>query len=39
MVLGREEGLECEIRVDETQLECVSGLKYLGCAFDESGRA
>ena len=29
MVLGGEEGLECEV--------CVSEFKYLGCVLDESG--
>ena len=37
MVLNREEGLECEIRVVEMQLEHVLKFKYLGCALDASG--
>ena len=31
MGLGGEEGLECEVCVDEEQLEPVSEFKYLGC--------
>ena len=31
MVLNGEEGLECEVSVDEIQLEHVSEFKYLGC--------
>ena len=30
MVLGREEGLECEIRVNGSRMEHVSRCKYLG---------
>ena len=37
MVLGGEEGLECEIRVDGVRLEQVSDFKYLKCVLDESG--
>ena len=37
MVLGREEGLECEVYVDGTCLEHVSEFKYLGCVLEESG--
>ena len=37
MVLNGEEGLQCEIRVDELRLEHVSEFKYFGCIFDESG--
>ena len=36
MVLGWEEGLECEIRVDGTRLEQASESKYLGCFLDKS---
>ena len=36
MVLGREEGLECEVYVvDGFCLEHVSEFKYLGCVLDE----
>ena len=35
MVLGEEEGLECEIYMDGEQLEQVSEFKYLGYVFDE----
>ena len=35
MVLGGEEGLECEVCVDRIQLEHVSEFKYLGCVLDE----
>ena len=38
MVLGGEEGLECEVCVDGIRSEHVSKFKYLGCALDESGR-
>ena len=34
MVLNREEGLECEINVEEICLEQVSEFKYLGCVLD-----
>ena len=37
MVLNKEDGLECEIQVDEMQLEHVSEFKYLSCAMDDSG--
>ena len=36
MVLGGEEGLECEVCVDGIRLEHVSEFKYLGCVLDES---
>ena len=38
VVLNGEEGLECEVYLDEVRLEHVSELKYLGCVFDESSR-
>ena len=31
MVLGGEEGLECEVCIDGIRLERVSEFKYLGC--------
>ena len=37
LVLGREEGLECEVCVNGIRLEHVSEFKYLGCVLDESG--
>ena len=37
MVLGGEEGLECEVLVDGMQLEQVLEFKYLGCVLDELG--
>ena len=37
IVLGGEEGLECEVCVYGTRLEHVSEFKYLVCALDESG--
>ena len=37
IVLGGEEGLECEVYVDGIRLEHVSEFKYLGCILDESG--
>ena len=37
MVLGGEEGLQSEIRVDWERLEKVSEFKYLGYVLDESG--
>ena len=37
MVLGGEEGLECEVCIDGICLEHVSKCKYLGCVFEESG--
>ena len=36
MVLGGEEGLECEVWVDGMRVEHVSEFKYLGCVLDES---
>ena len=33
MVLGGEEGLECEVCVDGIRLEHVSEFKYLGCVW------
>ena len=36
MVLGGEEGFECEVYVDGICLEHVSEFKYLGCVLDES---
>ena len=35
MVLYVEEGLECEVHVDEIGLEHVSEFKYFGCVLDE----
>ena len=35
MVLGGEEGLECEVCVDGMRLEQVSEFKYFGCALNE----
>ena len=32
-----EEELECEVCVDRMRLEHVSGFKYFGCVFEESG--
>ena len=37
IVLGVEEGLECEVCVDWIRLEHVSEFKYLGCVLDKSG--
>ena len=37
MVLSGEEGLECEVCLDEMQLEHVSKFKYLRCVLNESG--
>ena len=37
MVLGGEEGLDCEVCVNGICLEHVSEFKYLGCVLDESG--
>ena len=37
MMLGGEEGLECEVCIDGIHLEHVSECKYLGCGLDESG--
>ena len=36
IVLGGEEGLECEVCIDGIRLERVSECKYLGCVLDES---
>ena len=36
MVLGGEEGLDCEVCIDGISLEHVSEFKYLGCVLDES---
>ena len=38
VLLGQEEGLECEVCVDGVRLENVSKFNYLGCVLDESGR-
>ena len=37
MVLNGEEGLECEVHVDEIRLEHVAEFRYLGCVLKESG--
>ena len=37
MVLGGEDGLECEVCVERKPLEHVSEFKYLGSGLDESG--
>ena len=37
MVLGGEEGLECEVGINGICLEHVSEFKYLGCVLDEPG--
>ena len=37
MMLGGEEGLECEVCVHGMQLERESESEYLGCVLDESG--
>ena len=37
MMLGWEEGLECEVCVNGIRLEHVSDSKYLRCVLDESG--
>ena len=37
MMLGGEEGLECEVCIDKIHLEHVSEFKYLVCVLDESG--
>ena len=37
MVLGGEEGLECEVYINGIRLEHVSDFKCLGCVLDESG--
>ena len=36
MMLGGEEGLECEVCVDEILLDYVSESKYLGCVLYKS---
>ena len=38
MLLGREDGLECQICVDGIRLKNVLEFKYLGCILDESPR-
>ena len=37
MVLGGEEGSECEVCIDGIRSEHVSEFKYLGCVLGESG--
>ena len=37
MMLGVEEGVECEVCVDGIRLEHVLEFKYLECVLDESG--
>ena len=37
MVLGGEEGLDCEILVEDKRLEQMSKFKYLEYVLDESG--
>ena len=37
ILLGGEEGLECEVCIDGIRLELVSEFKYLGYVLDESG--
>ena len=37
IVLGGEEGLECEVCIDGLCLKDVSEFKYLGCVLDELG--
>ena len=37
MVLGGEEGLECDVCLDGIRLEHVSEFKYLGYVLDELG--
>ena len=36
-MLGREEGLECEVRVHGIRLEHASEFKHFGCVLDVSG--
>ena len=36
MVLGGEEGVECEVCEDGMRLEYVPEFKYLGCVLDDS---
>ena len=38
MVLNVEEGLECEVHVDEICLEHILEFKYLGCVIHKSGK-
>ena len=35
MVLSGEEGLRCEVFVDEIHIEYVSKFRYLGCVLEE----
>ena len=35
MMLGGQEGLQCEVCVEGMRLESLSKFKYLGCNFDE----
>ena len=37
MVMNGEEGLECQVHIDEVRLEHVSEFKYLRCVLDEAG--
>ena len=37
IVLGGDEGLECDVCADGIHLEHVSEFKYLGCVLDVSG--
>ena len=37
MVLNEEEGLECEVHINEICCKYVSGFKYFGFTVDESG--
>ena len=37
IILGGEEGVECEVCVDGLRLEHVSEFKYFGCVMDKSG--
>ena len=37
MVLNGEEGLECEVHINEVRLGHVSEFKYLGCVLDKAG--
>ena len=37
IMLGGEEGLDCEVCVDGIRLDHVSEFKYLGCVLDKSG--
>ena len=36
MIVLNGEGLECEVHVDDMQLDHVSEFKYLGCVLDDS---